>query len=236
MSARTRRLRSGGILLGVLLALGAASSGLYRLRQAQASVSFPVAPARHGDFLVIVRCRGDLKANRSVQVYAPTVPNLRSAWLAPAGETAKPVEPTIRFDSSSAQENLQQKEAALKQAQATLDQAVAQALITAGQDESDLADAQFTVERARLEASKQEIVSRIQGEESKIDYGVAQQKLKVQEATVALHAASDRAKIASFIRLRDQAQADVDLMKARLLQMELKSPVSGVLTLGYNYA
>src|SRR5205807_4734258 len=107
----------------------------------------------------------------------------------------------VKFDSSSSTQQLMQKEAALRQAQATLDQALAQARITAEQDKSGLADAQFTVERARLEASKQEIVSRIQGEESKIDYGVAQQKLKVQEATVALHAASDKAKIASFIRL-----------------------------------
>ena len=236
MSARGKRIRSGGILLGVLLALGGVSGGLYRLRQAQASVTFPVAPARQGDFLVIVRCRGDLKANRSVPVYAPMVPNLRIAWLAAAGETAKQGEPIIRFDSSSAQQNLEQKEAALTQAQATLDQALAQARITAEQDKSDLADAQFTVERARLEASKQEIVRRVQGEESKIDYGVAQQKLKVQEATVALHAASDKAKIASFIRLRDQAQADVDITKLRIGQMEIKSPITGFLTFSPNYS
>jgi HlyD family secretion protein len=135
-----------------------------------------------------------------------------------------------------AQEQLQQKEAALKQAQATLDQALAQARITAEQDKSDLADAQFTVERARLEASKQEIVSRIQGEESKIDYGVAQQKLKVQEATVDLHAASDKSKIASLTRLRDQAQADVDLTKSRIAQMEIKSPITGFLTFSPNYS
>ena len=236
MSARTRRIRFWGMLLFVLLLLGGASAGVYRLRQAQAGETFPVAPARQGDFLVIVRCRGELKADRSVGVYAPVVPNLRIAWLAPAGETAKQGDPIIRFDSSSAEQQLQQKEAALKQAEATLDQAVAQARITAEQDKSDLADAGFTVERARLEASKQEIVSRIQGEESKIDYGVAQQKLKVQEAAVALHAASDRAKVASLTRLRDQAQADVDVTKSRIAQMEIKSPITGFLSYVSNYS
>ena len=88
---------------------------------------------------MIVRCRGELKANRSVQVYAPLVPNLRIAWLAPAGGTVQEGESIIRFDSSSAMEQLQQKEAALKQAQATLDQELAQARITAAQDKSDLA-------------------------------------------------------------------------------------------------
>ena len=86
-----------------------------------------------------------------------------------------------------------QKEAALRQAQATLDQALAQAKITAEQDKTDLADASFTVERARLEASKQDIVSRLQGEISQIDLRrLAEQKLKVQQATVALHATSDQ--------------------------------------------
>jgi HlyD family secretion protein len=236
MSDRTRTIRFWVILLFVLLLLGGASAGVYRLRQAQASVTFPVAPARLGDFLVIVRSRGELKANRSVGIYAPIVPNLRIAWLAPAGETAKQGDPIIRFDSSSAQETLQQKEAALRQAEATLDQAVAQARITAEQDKSDLADAGFTVERARLEASKQEIVSRIQGEESKIDYGVAQQKLKVQEAAVALHAASDRAKTASLTRLRDQAQSDVAVTRSRIAQMEIKSPITGFLTYTSNYS
>jgi multidrug efflux pump subunit AcrA (membrane-fusion protein) len=164
------------------------------------------------------------------------VPNLRIAWLASPGDLVKEGDVIVKFDSSSSAQQLLQKEAALRQAQATLDQALAQAKITAEQDQTDLADAQFTVERARLEASKQEIVSRIQGEESKVDYAVAQQKLKVQEATVALHAASDKSKIASLTRQRDQAQNDVDVTKARLAQMELKSPVSGVITLGFNYS
>ena len=236
MSVRARRIRFWAVFLFVLLLLGGASAGVYRLRQAQATETFPVAPARQGDFLVIIRCRGDLKANRSVQIYAPIVPNLSIAWLAPAGQTAKQGDPIIRFDSSSAEQQLQQKEAALKQAQATLDQAVAQAKITAEQDHSDLADAQFTVERARLEASKQEVVSRLQGEESKIDYGVAQQKLKVQEATVDLHAASDKAKIASLTRQRDQAQNDVDVTKGRIAQMTIKAPLTGFLTFASNYS
>src|SRR5207244_8631971 len=152
----------------------------------------------------------------SVQVYTPMVPNLRISWLASPGNLVKEGEIIVKFDSSSSAQQLMQKEAALRQAQATLDQAIAQSKITAEQDKTDLADAGFTVERARLEASKQEIVSRIQGEESKIDYGVAQQKEKVQEATVDLHAASDRSRRASLTRQRDQAKADVDITKERI--------------------
>ena len=134
----------------------------------------------------------------------------------------------VRFDPSSTKQQLQEKEAALKQAQATLDQAVADARITAEQDQRDLSSAKYDVEKAKMEASKAEIVSKLQGEESRIDLGLSEQKLRVQEATVNLHATSDKAKIASLTRQRDQAQAEVDLTNHRLSQMELKTPLSGV--------
>ena len=70
----------------VLAAVGGSAFGLYRLKQGDAGVNLPVAPARKGDFLAIIRCRGDLKAGRSAQIYTPIVPNLRIAWMAPAGE------------------------------------------------------------------------------------------------------------------------------------------------------
>ena len=236
MSAWPRRVRFWAAVAGVLLALGGAAACLYHLRQVQATVTLPIAPVRQGDFLVIIRCRGELRAARSVQISTPVVPNLRIAWLSPAGEPVQAGVPIIRFDSSSAQQQLQQKDAQLRQTQATLDQAVAQARITAEQDNSDLLDSQYTVERARLEASKTEIVSRLQGEESRIDLGVAEQKMKVEEATVALHAASNTSKIASLTRLRDQAQADVDLTKSRIAQMEIKAPIAGFVVFGFNYA
>ncbi|MEO8596681.1 MAG: efflux RND transporter periplasmic adaptor subunit [Candidatus Solibacter sp.] len=225
--------------LGFLLtaaAVAGASYGAYRYRQSQTAQILPSAPARQGDFLVLIRCRGEIQAERSMQVYTPMVPNLRIAWLSPPGQSVKEGETIVKFDSSSATQQLQQKDAALRQAQATLDQAAAQSQITSEQDKTELADANFSVERARLEASKQDIVSRLQGEISKIDYGVSQQKLKVQEATVDLHAASDRSRLASLTRLRDQAKAEVELTKARIDQMELRSPITGFLIFQSNYS
>ena len=233
--ARARLRFWAGFLLFLSLVAGAAYA-VYRYRQSQPAAILPSAPARQGDFLVLIRCRGELQAERSVQISAPMVPNLRIAWMTPPGQSVKQGDTIVKFDSSSAQQTLMQKDAALRQALATLDQALAQSKITSEQDRTELADANFTVERARLEASKQEIVSRLQGEASKIDYGVAQQKLKVQEATVDLHATSDRSRIASLTRLRDQAQSDVDLTKARIAQMELKSPISGFLIFNSNYS
>lgn len=237
MSARMKRVRFWAVLIFVLAVVGGAGAGIYRLRGVQAAGTFPMAPARKGDFLVIVRCRGELRARRSVQITAPVnIPQLRIVWLAPAGDPVKAGDPIIRFDPSSAKQQLQEKEAALKQAEATLDQAVAQARIIAEQDKRDLASARYEVERAKLEASKVEIVSRLQGEESRIDLATAEQKLTVQVATVGLHEASNKARIASLTRLQEQAKSEVALTKERLAGMELKAPISGIVVFLSNFS
>lgn len=236
MTASSRQLRLWTGLVGLLAIIGAGSAGVYRLEKIQQSAAtLPMAPARRAEFLVMIRCRGELKAGRSAELYAPVVPNLRIAWLAPPGEAVRRGDPVIKFDSSSAQQQLVQKEAALRQALATLAQAVAQERETAQQDQSDLADAKTRVEVARLEASKAEIVSRIQGEENRIDLGVAEQSLKVEEATVALHATASKSRIASLTRQVQTAQADVDITKRRLAQMVIPAPLVGFVVIEPNF-
>jgi HlyD family secretion protein len=223
------------VILTVVLVAGAIISGVARMRKVQAAVNPPTARARKGEFAVIVVCRGELSVRRSVLLVAPVnVPDLKIVWLAPPGGAIKTGQPVIRFDPSSARQQLDEKNAALRQAQATVDQAVAQARITAEQDKLDLANARYQVERARLEASKQAIVSVIQGEESKVDLQSAEMKLKVQEAAVNLHKASDDAKIASVTRQLAKAQSEVDVAKQRLGQMELKAPIDGVVVYQMN--
>ena len=113
---------------------------------------------------------------------------------------------------------------------------MAQAQITVEQDTLDLGTAKYRTEKARLEASKQTIVSAIQGQESEIDLGLAEEKLKVQQAAITLHNKSAEAKAASLARLRDEAKAQVELTKERLALMEMKSPLDGVINYLPNYS
>ncbi len=213
----------------ILIGLPAAGVWLWRARQVQAKADLPVASARKGEFQVIVRCRGELVSTRSVQLVAPLhIAGLQIAWQAPPNSDVKEGDVVIRFDSSLARQQLLEKQATLKQAQATVEQALAQARITAEQDRLDLASAKVDLEKAKLEVSKQEIVSKLQGEESKIDLGLAEEKVRVQEATNNLHQMSDAQKIGSATRLRDKAQEEIDVTKDRLANMEMRAPSNGV--------
>jgi HlyD family secretion protein len=231
-----RRILIAVIPLIVACVAAAVWSG-WRMRGVQAAGALPTVPVRRGEFVVVVRCRGELKARRSIQIAAPVnVPELRIVWLAPAGTNVKEGDPVIRFDPSSAKQQLQEKQAALQQAQATLDQAVAQAGVGAEQDKMDLAAARYQTERAQLEVSKQEIVSMLQGETSRVDLGLAESKQTVQQATNQFNDASNRAKIASLTRARDKARDEVNLTQHRLDQMQLTAPQAGMIHYLPNYS
>jgi multidrug efflux pump subunit AcrA (membrane-fusion protein) len=235
MNALGSSIRALMWLAGVA-ALGAAGwVGVSKFRGTQTAGELAVAQARQGEFLAIIRSRGELRAGRSAQIYAPAVPNLRIAWMAASGEVVEKGAPVIRFDSSTVQQQVVQKEAQLQQSQATLDQALAQARIDADHDQSDLVDARYNVEKARLGTAANEFVGRIQAEQARIDLSVAEQRLKVQEANIALHAASNASRKASLTRQRDQAKADVELTKARIAQMEIPAPLGGVVVFVSNY-
>ena len=220
-----------------LACLGAAGYGGWRLTTAQAALTLPTAPVRKGDFYVTVRCRGELKARRTVQLTAPlNVPDLRIVWLAPAGSAVKTGDPVVRFDPSGARQQLAEQQAALRQADAAHKQAEADALLKLEEDKRAVEDAAYEVEKAKIEVSKAEIVSKLKGEESTVDLGLAEQKLAVQQAKLNFDSASSEAKIASLKRQRDKAAADVELAGRRLERMELHAPIDGMINYLQNFS
>jgi len=239
---KPRRLapRLGGWLFGLLTLTAIIVIVIVSIRQTQkvsAKTSRPVTQAKKGEFFVIVSCRGELVAGKSVLVTAPTkVPDLRIVFMAPQGSPVKKGDVILRFDDSGAKRQLQEKEAALRQSQASLDQAIADARTNEDKDNLDLADARHAVERTRLDVAKAEIVSAIQGKEYELDLTLAEEKLRVQEARTRLNRASGESKIASFRSQRDKNQDDVEITKARIGQMTVESPIEGIVTYLMNYS
>jgi HlyD family secretion protein len=224
-------------LLVFLAVVAGAVYGVHQLRQTRAEAALPVATAKKGDFLVLVRCRGELIARVSEQLTAPLdATDLQIVWLAPAGGPVKKDEVVIRFDPSRMQQDLKEKQAALDQAQAALDQAQADGRIATDQDSLDLSTAQYAMQKAKLEAAKQAIMSKIQGEESDIDYGLTEEKLKVQQAANTTHQKSNESKVAALTRARDTAKSQVEFTQHQLSLMELHSPLDGVINYMTNYS
>lgn len=225
---------AGSILL--LAASVVVAITVFRPAAATSSTTLPLATARRGEFLVTVTCRGELVADSSVQITAPNVPNLTIVWMAPANSAVKEGDPVVRFDSSGAQRQLKEKEAALAQATASLQQAEAEAGITAEQDKLELATLNQSVEVAKLEVSKAEILSAIQAEDNRIALALVQQKLKVKQAAAAFNSASAKSKIGAAASQKRKAQAEVELIRDRVARTEIRAPGNGVITYSMNYS
>jgi HlyD family secretion protein len=224
-------------LLTVLCVVAIVAVSVRQTQRASAKSDRPVAQAKRGEFLVIVSCRGDLVAGKSVLITAPTkVPDLRIVWLAPQGSPVKPGDTILRFDDSSAKRQMQENEAALRQSQAALDQAIAEARTNDDKNSLDLADARNAVERARLDVTRGEIVSALQAEEYKLDLGLAEDKQRVQAAANRHGSASSEAKIASLRIQRDKNQEVVTINQQRIERMTVLSPSHGIVTYLMNYS
>jgi len=226
--------RSRAILLrfslAALLIAGSAFAWKQYTRR-QTVLDLPTAAVRQGEFSVLISCRGTLIARRSEQIVAPVgVQDLQIVWLAPNGGAIKEGDPVIRFDRGKLEQERLEKRAALRQAQAALDQGEAQAHMRSEQDKVDISTAHYDSEKAKLEASKQAIVSVSDGQKSAIDQRIAEEKVAVQGSSANLHVKSDEAKNASLRRLRDQAAADLARTEHQLSLTELKSPLNGVVT------
>jgi len=231
------RLRGILKVLVSLLVLTGSGLAIRQFRKTKQVSELPVAVSHRGEFLVLIRCRGQLQAHHSQQLAAPLdVTDLQIVWQAPAGSGVLKGQAVIRFDPSRTEQDLKDRKATLDQAQATLDQAVAQSKITEDQDKLDLSTARYNVERARLEASKQAIMSQIQGEESRIDLSLAEERLRVQEAAMVTHKRAYESRISALQRARENAQRLVDLAITHIALMELKSPLDGVVNYLPNYS
>lgn len=200
--------------------------GTRQFVQAERS-ELPIAPVRSGEFVAVIRTRGQIQAQRSVPIYAPLVQDLRIAWMAPASERIEQGAPLIRFDSSTVERDLIQRRATAERARAALDQAIADGKAAAEHDQRDLQDARLAVEIAQLDTKDSEFVARLDAERGRIDLRVAEQKLRQLEAEVKQRAASRESRIASLQRQLAGAEGWVKIVESRISQMEILAPITG---------
>jgi HlyD family secretion protein len=119
----------------------------------------------------------------------------------------------------------------LKSAEATIEQARAQSRRAEEEDKTAVLKARFDVEAAKLEASKQEIVSKIEGEEAKLKLLDAEQKLREAETKQKADRAQNHANIESTVQASAKAKFDVQRAERALSQMTLHAPAAGTVTI-----
>jgi HlyD family secretion protein len=196
-------------------------------------VNVPTTIVRRGIFTNYLTLRGHLVALRSVTLKAPTRAGdqIRILKLVGNGAQVKPGEVVIQFDSSKLQQTLKEKQSALRQAEAEIKQSQAKGDMAEEQDRTDLMKARYTLESAKLDASEEAILSKIDGEEKQLAVANAEQTLLQAEQKLKSDQASDAADLKDKEQARDKALFDVQDTEQALASMTVRAPMGGLVTI-----
>ena len=219
-----------------LIALGVALlSGFAVARLDHVSGGKPVIPTfdvKREDFIDSVEFHGDVKAMKSVSISAPAnVGDMQILKLAANGAQVKKGDMVVEFDKSKTEQEMKQFRSVLKSAQADIEQSRAQAHLLEEQDLTAISKAKYDVEVARLDASKQEIVSKIEGGEANLKLTDAEQKQKEMEAKLKADRSANKAAVDAKIAASRKANYDLERAEHALSTMTLVAPSSGIINL-----
>lgn len=213
------------VLAGCGVVLGAARLG-------RRSPTVPTIEVKRGEFLDSLQFRGEVKAMKSVTLSAPAdAGDLQIVKISPEGTAVKPGDVVVEFDKTKTEQDLAQYRSVMKSAQAAIDQARAQARLAEEEDKTAVLKAGYDVEAAKLEASKQEIVSKIEGEEARLKLADSEQKLREAQTKEKSDKTLNTATIESTEEASVKAKFDVLRAERALAKMSVRAPSAGTISL-----
>jgi HlyD family secretion protein len=226
--SRRRAVMSGGAVVVLLAGLAWAGRG--------APTDLPTAAVERGTFVDAVQLRGEIKAGRSVTIIAPSdAGELRIVKLVKSGTTVKRGDVLIQFDGTTVQRTVDEKQSELRGYEAEIEQSRSESRSKQEEDITAETKARYDVERAKLDYSAKEILSRVEGEQRGLKVLDAQQKLREVSAKLSSDKASAEAKIAGVVTKRAKAQFDLDKARRQLNALTVTAPSDGIVTILRNW-
>jgi multidrug efflux pump subunit AcrA (membrane-fusion protein) len=198
-------------------------------------VEVPVSRVRRGEFVISVRTRGDIKSARSLVLKAPQVPGLRIVRLATAGRPVKKGDVVVEFDGSQQDQNVISRTTTVRAADGDIIQTKATQKIDDEADSMSKMSSEYDLERAKLDASKAEVLSQIDGEKNRIQVGVSEGSLQTVKASINAHQVGHEADLSRLNQRKDKAVRDLNTAQGYLGMMQLKAPIDGIVNVLPNF-
>ena len=229
-TAGSRRRRA---IVWTVMGLAVAGGGYaaYRNGQQGSQVEVQVGRVRKGEFIISVRTRGEIKATHSEIITAPQAPDLTITKLAESGKPVRKGDIVVEFDDAAQEQNLLTASTTVRTADSQITQIKASHRIVDEMDNMNMMTSQYNLERAKLEASKAEVVSKIEGAKSRIDVGISEGDLNQVKTTVKAHDISQQADLDRLQQSKDKTVRDMERARGYLTKMVLRAPMDGVINL-----
>ena len=222
--------------LGVAAGICIVGALLFVFSARRRAPDVPMVDVAASEFVDVVELRGEVRPIASRVLTAPTLAgDLQIIKLAKANTAVKAGDVLVEFDPTTLQRTRQERLSELRQADAEIDQARADAHIVEEQNRTALTKARFDVERAALDVIEGDLVARLDYERAKLALDDAKQRLKETEAKNRAAEASNAANLAARQRRRQKVQADLERAEHGLAGLQLRAPSDGVVSLLLNY-
>ena len=198
-------------------------------------VEVAVARVRRADFIISVRTRGDIKSSHSTILKAPQVPGLRIVHLADNGRPIKKGEVVVEFDGVTQEQNVIQRSTNVRVAEGDIVQTKATQKMSDEADAMNKMSSEYALERAKLDASKAEVLSAIDGEKNRIQVGVSEGSLQQVKASINAHQVGNEADLSRLGQRKDKATKDLSQAQSYLGMMQLRAPTDGLVNVLPNF-
>ena len=197
---------------------------------AQASANVVV---KRQEFIRSVRLNGTVEAVEATSIAAPRLSgqnnnSLVVMRLIKAGTTVKPGDPLIEFDRQEQIRNALDRRAELTDFEQQIKKRQADEVAAKATDDSTLMQANSTLERARLELVKNDMLPKIQAEKNTLAFEEAEAKLKQLQETYELKRRAAAADIKILEIRRDRSETNMKQAEANAERMLIVSPLPGV--------
>ncbi|MBL8228305.1 MAG: efflux RND transporter periplasmic adaptor subunit [Bryobacterales bacterium] len=231
-SARRRIITWAVLLIG---GAGGGYAAYHRYQQNATKVEVPVVKVRKAEFIISVKTRGEIRSVRSEILAAPQVPEVRIVKLAESGKLVKKGDVIVEFDAASQEQQLLERSTSVRTVDSEIVQTKASHRITDEMDGMNLMTAEYNVQRSKLEASKAEVVSEIEGAKNRIDVGISEGELGQVKTTIKAHEVAQNADLERLQQKRDKTVRDMERARSYLSKMVLRAPNDGLVNLLPNF-
>jgi RND family efflux transporter MFP subunit len=144
-------------------------------------------------------------------------------------------EVVVEFDAVPQEQNVITRTTNVRAADGDIVQTVATQKMDDEADAMTKMSSEYDLERAKLDASKAEVLSQIDGEKNRIQVGVSEGNLQQVKASINAHQVGHEADLGRLNQRKDKAVRDLSQAQTYLGMMQLRAPTDGLVNVLPNF-
>jgi HlyD family secretion protein len=220
----------------IVVALGAIVVAGFGWIARGSAPAVPTAVVERGTFVDAVQMRGEVKAGRSITIIAPSdAGDLRIMKLVRNGTAVKKGDVLIEFDGVTVAKTLDEKKSEVRGFEAQIEQSRSESRSTVQTSLTAQTTASYDVDRAKLDYSAREILSRVEGEQRGLKVNDAEHKLGESSAKLSSDKVAGEAKVAGVAGKRVKSEFDLNKAERQLNALKVTAPADGTVAILRNW-